>query len=177
MSDDETIEEEELDEEELDEDGLDEDDLDEDGLDEDGEFGEDDEDDDEDDVATPARPSGDDDDDEDDDDVEADRDAILKDRIAAGDDEDEDADDEQAPAKKPTSVVDGPRSMNSQTKKIWNLRVTRARCRQTMCLFEVCRSRFGPPRIPSTVFSPKLSTFRNSPKSPLRRTPPSFVTT
>ena len=83
MSDDEIIEEDELDEDELDEDELDDDE------------------DDEDDVATPARPSGDDDDDEDDDDVEADLDAILKDRIAAGDDEDDDEDDEQAAAKKP----------------------------------------------------------------------------
>ena len=106
MSDDESIEEEELDEEELDEDELDEDELDEDGVrattssptttttD-----------DDEDDVATPARPSSDDDDDEDDDDVEADLDAILKDRIAAGDDEDDDEDDdEQAVAKSQRSL-------------------------------------------------------------------------
>ncbi len=55
---------------------------------------EDDDEDEEDDVSTPARPAADDDDDEDEDDVEADLDAILKDRIAAGDDDDEDEDED-----------------------------------------------------------------------------------
>ena len=92
MSDDESIEEE--DEEELDEEELNEEELNEEELDDNAGDDEDDDDD----VDTPARPS-DEDDDDDDDDVEADLDAILKDRIAAGDDEDDD--DEQVASKKP----------------------------------------------------------------------------
>lgn len=112
MAKDETTEDDNLAEDELADDELAEDELDdEEDLEGDalnGEFSDDEDDDnakeeedEDDDVATPARPS-DDDDDEDDDDVEADLDAILKDRIAAGDDEEEDEEDGTAPAKKPT---------------------------------------------------------------------------
>jgi hypothetical protein len=63
----------------------------------------DDDEDDEDDVAAPARPA---DDDEDDDEVEADLDAILKDRIAAGDDDDEDEDQPPRPAPAPAGEAE-----------------------------------------------------------------------
>ncbi|MEZ5167257.1 MAG: hypothetical protein R2695_12515 [Acidimicrobiales bacterium] len=89
---DDEIDDDEIDDDEFDEDGGEEFDLgDDDGVAED--------DDEEDDVPAPSRPPSDEDDDEDDDDVEADLDAILKDRIAAGDDEDDDEDDDGTPAR------------------------------------------------------------------------------
>ncbi len=65
------------------------------------------EDDDEDDVATPARPVVDEEEDEDDDEVEADLDAILKDRIAAGDDDDDEDDDEDGKPPRPAPAPAG----------------------------------------------------------------------
>ncbi len=90
-----TADEDELSEEDLD-DELDED-VDLPGTDDDAVVGDDDDEEDEDDVPTARRKpaSDDDDDDEEDDDpddVEADLDAILKDRIAAGTDDDEEED-------------------------------------------------------------------------------------
>jgi hypothetical protein len=63
----------------------------------------DEEEEDDDDVAAPARPV---DDDEDDDEVEADLDAILKDRIAAGDDEEDDEDQPPRPAPAPAGEAE-----------------------------------------------------------------------
>ena len=98
----------------------------------------DDDDDDDDDVVTPARPTTDDDDEEDDDDVEADLDAILKDRIAAGDDEDEDEEEEEKPKQAPAPIGD----ITPKRSDEWT-------CEQ--CFFIVSRSQFGPkdnPRCP-----------------------------
>jgi len=72
-------------------------DLDDDDLDDDLEEDEDEEEDEE--GPAPVKKAGaEEDDDEDPDDVEADLDAILKDRIAAGDDEDEDEEEDDGPA-------------------------------------------------------------------------------
>ena len=72
-------------------------------ADADADAGDDDEDDD-DDVAVPAAAA---DDDEDDDDVEADLDAILKDRIAAGDDEEDDDEEDGPKTPKPAPTPSG----------------------------------------------------------------------
>jgi hypothetical protein len=65
----------------------------------------DDDDDEDEDVAVPAAAA--DDDDEDDDDVEADLDAILKDRIAAGDDEEDDDEEDGPKTPKPAPTPSG----------------------------------------------------------------------
>ena len=58
-------------------------------------------------TSPPRRRAADDDDEDDDDDVEADLDAILKDRIAAGDDEEDDDDEDEGKPPKPTPTPPG----------------------------------------------------------------------